>query len=88
MTMRPEYTETRRAEDKLVVPMFYVGVLCLLIAGGLAGGIILTKGTFTTPTMIVIAFFAGGGMLLMPTHRVLSALRAWQRQRHGGGTPP
>lgn len=85
MTTRPEYTETRRAEDRLVLPMFFVGILCVLIAGGLAGAIIVTKASFTTPAVIVIALFGGGGLLLMPTHRILSALR-WYR-RNGGEKP-
>jgi hypothetical protein len=78
-------TPQRRDSDQLVAPMFYAGILCILIGAGLAAAIILTKGTFTTPAVIVISVFAGGGLLLMPTHRVISAIRFWRR---GNGDRP
>ena len=70
MTSHPQ----RRESDRLIVPMFIVGILLLLIAAGLAGAIILTKGSFTIPVVVMICLFGGGGLLLMPTHRVIAAL--------------
>lgn len=72
-------TYDRRSDDQLIVPMFIVGIGCLLIAGGLALTMILTKTAFTTPVVLVISLFGGGGLLLMPTHRVIAAIRFWRR---------
>lgn len=80
----------RRAEDQLVAPMFYVGILCLLIAGALTTILALTKTPFTWPVVVVIIVFAVIGGLLMPTDRVLRGLRIWRKNGNGdrldGGT--
>lgn len=79
-------TDRRRADDQLVVPMFIAGCGCLAIAGGLAGALVLTKTPFTPAIVTVIVVFAVGGLLLMPTHRILLALRAWRK--NGDIKPP
>ena len=77
MTQTGEYR--RRAEDQLVGPMFYVGVLLFLIAGAMTLIFALTKTAFTWPVVAVILAFAVIGGLLMPTDRVLRGLKIWRK---------
>ena len=64
----------QRAEDRLIVPMFVAGCVFILLAGGLAA--------FTAAPKDVIYLFGVVGALLLPTNRVLSAVRLW---RNNGG---
>lgn len=65
----------KRADDRLVVPMFLTGAVFMLVAAGLAA--------FTDTSDKVVIFIGLMGALLMPTHRIMSAFRLYRGT--GGG---
>lgn len=79
--------DRRRSDDQLIRPMFYAGLFCFAVAAALALIIVLKGGTFTTAIALLIGFFTLIGGLMMPTQRVVSAIRFWRRSNGDESKP-